>query len=67
MIAFASPLTENNKMTAIITSYNEVIETRIVDQATGDTIDTTYHSNVNAAIAHADEFNPNRVEFEELY
>lgn len=53
-------------MTAIITSTSEVIETRIVDQATGNTIRTSYHNTLQDAADFADQFNPDRIEFEEM-
>lgn len=53
-------------MTAIITDCKEVIETRIVDQVSGNTIKTNYHDDLNSAVNYAEQFNPDRIEFDTL-
>ena len=50
-------------MTAIITDCQSTIETRIVDQITGNTIKTNYHDNMDAAVNYAEQFNQDRIEF----
>jgi len=53
-------------MTAIITICNTTIETRIVDQASGNTIKTNYHNTLNAAVDYVEQFKPDRIEFDTL-
>ena len=53
-------------MTAIITDCKEVIETRIVDQVSGNTIKTNYFPCINTAVNYAEQFNPDRIEFDTL-
>ena len=53
-------------MTAIITDCQSTIETRIVDQVTGNTIKTNYHDNMDSAVNYAEQFNPDRIEFDTL-
>lgn len=54
------------KMTAVITDCHDTFEMRIVDQVTGNTLVTDYRDNENAAIALAEQYAPDRVEFETL-
>jgi len=53
-------------MTAIITDCQTTIETRIVDQASGNTIKTNYHNDIDSAVDFAEQFNPDRIEFDTL-
>lgn len=53
-------------MTAIITDCNSTIETRIVDQTTGDTLRTNYHDNLDSAVDYAEQFPIDRIEFDTL-
>ena len=53
-------------MTAIITDCQTTIETRLVDQASGNTIKTDYHNDLNSAVDFAEQFNPDRIEFDTL-
>jgi len=53
-------------MTAIITDCRSTIETRIVDQASGNTIKTNYHNDLNSAVDFAEQFKPDRIEFDTL-
>ena len=54
------------QMTAIVTDCHSTIETRIVDQTTGNTIRTNYHDNLDLAIDFAEKFPIDRMEFETL-
>lgn len=54
------------QMTAIITDCRTTVETRIVDQTTGNTIRTNYHDNLDLAIDFAEQFQIDRMEFETL-
>ena len=53
-------------MTAIITDCQSTIETRIVDQVSGNTIKTNYHNDIDSAVDFAEQFNPDRIEFDTL-
>ena len=56
----------NIPMTAIITDCKSTIETRIVDQTTGNTLKTDYHNDVNSAVEYAEQFPIDRIEFDTL-
>ena len=58
------PLVGAIKMTAIVTVTPDVVETRIVDQRNGDTINTRYHENENEALDFVSRFPINKIEFE---
>lgn len=51
-------------MTAIITDCQSTIEARLVDQSTGDTLQTTYHDNMDSAVEFAAQ--ADRIEFDTL-
>ena len=53
-------------MTAIITDCQTTIETRIVDQLSGNTIKTNYHNDIDSAVDFAEQFKPDRIEFDTL-
>ena len=53
-------------MTAIITDCRTTVETRIVDQTTGNTIRTNYHNDMDAAVSFAEQFPIDRIEFDTL-
>ena len=53
-------------MTAIITDCRSTVETRIVDQLTGNTIRTNYHNDVDSAVDFAETFPIDRIEYETL-
>ena len=53
-------------MTAIVTDCHSTIETRIVDQLTGNTIRTNYHDNLDSAVNFAEQFPIDRIEYETL-
>jgi len=54
------------QMTAIITDCRSTVETRIVDQLTGNTIRTNYHDTVDSAVDFAEQFPIDRIEYETL-
>ena len=51
-------------MTAIITDCRSTVETRIVDQLTGDTIRTNYHDNVDSAVDYLNQFSVDKIEYD---
>lgn len=53
-------------MTAIITDCRSTVETRIVDQTTGNTIRTNYHNDLDSAVSFAEQFPIDRIEYETL-
>jgi hypothetical protein len=53
-------------MTAVITDCQTTVETRLVNQLTGDTVRTTYHNNLNEAVEFAETQHPDRIEFDTL-
>ena len=53
-------------MTAIITDCQTTIETRIIDQVSGNTIKTNYHNDIDSAVDFAEQFKPDRIEFDTL-
>lgn len=53
-------------MTAIITDCRTTVETRIVDQTTGNTIRTNYHNDLDSAVSFAEQFPIDRIEFDTL-
>jgi hypothetical protein len=53
-------------MTAIVTTSSQAIETRIIDQNTGNTVACTYHNTLNEAIDRAETFPITALEIEEL-
>lgn len=53
-------------MTIVITDCQNTVETRLVDQASGNTIKTDYHNDLNSAVDFAEQFKPDRIEFDTL-
>ena len=53
-------------MTIVITDCQSTIETRFVDQASGNTIKTNYHNDIDSAVDFAEQFKPDRIEFDTL-
>ena len=53
-------------MTGIITDCHSTIETRIVCQLTGNTLNTNYHNDLNSAVDFAEQFPIDRIEYETL-
>ena len=51
-------------MTAIITDCRTTVETRIVDQTTGNTIRTNYHDNVDLAVEYLNQFSVDKIEYD---
>jgi hypothetical protein len=54
------------QMTAIVTDCHSTIETRIVCQATGDTIRTNYHDNLDSAVEYLNQFSVDKIEYDHL-
>jgi len=53
-------------MTAIVTDCHSTIETRIVDQTTGNTLKTNYHNDLDSAVSFVEKFPIDRIEFDTL-
>jgi hypothetical protein len=54
------------QMTVLITTCQDTIETQIIDQNTGNTVNTRYHDNLPEAIDFAESIQPTRIEFETI-
>lgn len=57
---------EGTIMTAVITDCQSTVETRFVDQTTGNTIHTDYFPCLDSATVFVAQFNPDRIEFDTL-
>ena len=53
-------------MTAIVTDCHSTIETRIVDQTTGNTLKTNYHNDIDSAVDFVEKFPIDRIEYDTL-
>lgn len=53
-------------MTIVITDCQSTVETRLVDQVSGNTLKTNYHNDIDSAVSFAEQFNPDRIEFDTL-
>ena len=51
-------------MTAIITDCRTTVETRIVDQTTGNTIRTNYHNDMDSAVEYLNQFSVDKIEYD---
>lgn len=51
-------------MTAIVTDCHSTIETRIVDQTTGNTIRTNYHNDMDSAVEYLNQFSVDKIEYD---
>lgn len=57
---------EGTIMTAVITDCQSTVETRFVDQVTGNTVQTNYFPCLDSATVFVAQFNPDRIEFDIL-
>lgn len=51
-------------MTAIITICNTDIETQLINQTTGNTVQTNYHSDLEAAVEYLNQFSVDKIEYD---
>ena len=51
-------------MTAIITICNTDVETQLVNQATGNTVQTNYHDSLDSAVEYLNQFPVDKIEYD---
>ena len=52
-------------MTAVITTYGNDVESRLVDIRTGDTVETRYHDSITEAVNHVEHL-VTKIEYDEM-